>query len=156
MFYKLLDRIEEIFVGVLMMGMTLMITLQIIFRYIILKPISWSEEAARYMMVWAIYVGAALAVKRGKHMVVDFFVSRVSPKQRKIVIILSDLIFITFCLIMLKQGFVVIGHLIRLGQVSAALGLPMYYVYLAPIISFVLICVHLVVHIYQTITEKVE
>lgn len=156
MFNKVLERIQEIFVGVMMAGMTIMISLQIIFRYIVLKPISWSEEAARYMMVWAIYVGAALAVKRGKHMAVNFFVSKAPPKQRKIIMALSNLIFITFCLFMLKQGFMVIGHLLRLGQVSAAIGLPMYFVYLAPIISFSLMCLHLIIQIYQIITGKVE
>lgn len=47
------------------------VILQIFFRYVLSTPLTWSEEAARYLNVWAVLLGAALAVKRKDHLRVD-------------------------------------------------------------------------------------
>jgi TRAP-type C4-dicarboxylate transport system permease small subunit len=47
------------------------VLLQVIFRYVLSLPLTWSEEAARYLNIWAVLLGAALAVKRREHLRVD-------------------------------------------------------------------------------------
>ena len=39
--------------------------LQIAFRYVLNAPLVWTEEAARYLYIWACYLGAAVALRRG-------------------------------------------------------------------------------------------
>ena len=47
------------------------VIMQVFFRYVLSAPLTWSEEAARYLNVWAVLLGAALAVLRKDHLRVD-------------------------------------------------------------------------------------
>lgn len=49
----------------------IMVILQIFYRYILNMPLTWSEEAARYLNLWSVLLGAALAVKHKDHLRVD-------------------------------------------------------------------------------------
>ena len=57
--------------SMIMVGATF---LQVIFRYFFNHPLFWSEELSRYCFVWIVFVGAAIAVKHGAHIGVDYFV----------------------------------------------------------------------------------
>jgi TRAP-type C4-dicarboxylate transport system permease small subunit len=47
------------------------VLLQVFYRYVLSQPLTWSEEAARYLNIWAVLLAAALAVKRSEHLRVD-------------------------------------------------------------------------------------
>jgi TRAP-type C4-dicarboxylate transport system permease small subunit len=50
--------------------------LQIGFRYLLNAPLVWTEEAARYLYIWACYLGAAVALRRGNHIVIALVLDR--------------------------------------------------------------------------------
>jgi TRAP-type transport system small permease protein len=64
---------------VLMLGITFY---QVITRYIFADPSSWSEELSRYISVWAIFLGAAIAFRSRSHLGVDYFVTLFSKKMQ--------------------------------------------------------------------------
>jgi TRAP-type mannitol/chloroaromatic compound transport system permease small subunit len=78
--------------------MTVIIILQVFMRYLFLYSLSWSEEVARYLMIWVSFLGASLALKYGFHIGVEFVINRVPEKMRgwanlmaKLGMLLSDL-----------------------------------------------------------------
>ena len=50
--------------------------LQIAFRYVLNAPLVWTEEAARYLYIWACYLGAAVALRRGNHIAITLVLER--------------------------------------------------------------------------------
>ena len=54
--------------------------LQIAFRYVLNAPLVWTEEAARYLYIWACYLGAAVALRRGNHIVIALVLERLPPR----------------------------------------------------------------------------
>jgi TRAP-type C4-dicarboxylate transport system permease small subunit len=54
--------------------------LQIVFRYVLNAPLVWTEEAARYLYIWACYLGAAVALRRGNHIVIALVLERLPPR----------------------------------------------------------------------------
>jgi TRAP-type C4-dicarboxylate transport system permease small subunit len=54
--------------------------LQIVFRYVLNAPLVWTEEAARYLYIWACYLGAAIALRRGNHIVIALVPERLPPR----------------------------------------------------------------------------
>ncbi|MGH7357677.1 MAG: TRAP transporter small permease [Candidatus Rokuibacteriota bacterium] len=50
--------------------------LQIAFRYVLNAPLVWTEEAARYLYIWACYLGAAIALRRGSHIAITLVLER--------------------------------------------------------------------------------
>ena len=58
--------------------MTLTILIQIFFRFVVYRPVPWSEELARYLMVWMGMLGSVIALRKGRHIGVTFLVDRFS------------------------------------------------------------------------------
>jgi TRAP-type C4-dicarboxylate transport system permease small subunit len=78
--------------------MTVVVILQVICRYVVKNPLAWTEEVARYLMVWMAFIGASCVIKKWDNIYVDFFINLLKQKPRRIVI--------------LFQKFVVLGLLI--------------------------------------------
>ena len=59
--------------------------LQIAFRYLLNAPLVWTEELARYLYIWACYLGAAVALRRGNHIVIGLVRERLPAPLRLVV-----------------------------------------------------------------------
>ncbi len=117
--------------------MTVMVFLQVIFRYVLGEALSFSEELARYMFVWSVAMGSALALRSHSHIGVEVFVERLPVRFRDPAKIVGSLLNLTFFGLLIWYGFVMVD--MTMDQESAALLLPMGYVYLAiPISGIVL------------------
>ena len=69
---KFLDEhMEKILCVIFLALMSIIIVLQVFFRYVLNNSLSWSEELARYLFIWMIYIGISLGVKMDKHICVD-------------------------------------------------------------------------------------
>ena len=61
----------------------LTVAAQVFFRYLLHRPLVWTEELSGFLFVWMTFVGAALAVKDGTHIRVDLLVSRLPPRAAR-------------------------------------------------------------------------
>jgi TRAP-type C4-dicarboxylate transport system permease small subunit len=66
-FKQLYDNFEEGACALFVAVMVLCLFLQVAMRIAVGSSLAWTEELSRYSFLWAVYVGAALAVKRGGH-----------------------------------------------------------------------------------------
>jgi TRAP-type C4-dicarboxylate transport system permease small subunit len=109
--------------------MTIVVVLQVICRYLLGAALTWSEEFARYGLVWITFLGAGIALKRRAHMGVQIIVGMFSPGVRKTVQLFTILGVMGFLLIATLKGMEL--ALFNMKQYSPAIGLPMGFVYLA-------------------------
>jgi TRAP-type C4-dicarboxylate transport system permease small subunit len=120
---------------VMMIVMTLTVIVQVFLRYVFSFSLSWSEEVARYLMIWVAFLGGSLALQKGLHIGVELFLVRVSSRTRRWVAILSKM-FVLIFLIYLTIGGLKITWAVR-DQSSPALLFSMAYAYLsAPVGGF--------------------
>ena len=126
---KIVDKSVEIVGCSLLLGITVLIVAQVIFRYVLQNSISWSEELTRYMMVWAVFLSCGYVLNKAAHANIDLLISRFSPQMRMLMEKGSLLLIMMFAVIIIRYGLV----LMRFGhrQISSALAVPMGYVYLA-------------------------
>jgi TRAP-type C4-dicarboxylate transport system permease small subunit len=115
---------------------------QIFFRYVLGRPLFWSEELAKFFFPWLIFSGAALASRGNSHIKIDFFADRFSEKWRSVVNRLVQICAIVF-------SFLVILYTIPLAQSqwdvkSTALYIPLNYFSLSVVIGLVGIIVYTV------------
>jgi TRAP-type C4-dicarboxylate transport system permease small subunit len=72
---KILERIFDVIeqgLGVaFLLTMFVSVLIQIFFRYVLKTPLTWTEEASRYSFIWTVLLGAAFAVRRREHVVMD-------------------------------------------------------------------------------------
>jgi len=111
-------------------AMTVIILMQVFFRFVVYVPFPWSEEAARFLMIWMAMFGSVIAFRRGRHIGVRVMVERLPPgvydRWLAPLVQLSILVFLgTMC----WQGWQF--ALRSRSQISPALDISMIYAYLA-------------------------
>jgi len=137
---KGLDTFLETLTAVSMAVLTLDVTWQVITRFVIGNPSNWTDELATNLMIWVGLLGAAVALNRGAHLGIDYFVGKLEEKKRLITEIIVYVLIAFFSIfVMMIGGFELTRITFDLGQVTPAMKLPMGYVYLAvPIAGFFL------------------
>jgi len=109
--------------------MTVIIIIQVFMRYLFLYSLSWSEEVARYLMIWVSFLGASLALKYGFHIGVEFIINRIPEEIRGWVNLMAKIGILIFLIYFTIGGFRV-SWAVR-DQDSPALLFSMAYAYLA-------------------------
>jgi len=104
---------------------------QVVFRYLIGNSLVWSEEVARYALIWSTMIGAAAAYQRGGHMAMTVAVDRLPPAAAAIAYRLIHLIVIAFAGLVAWQGLFLTLRNFERNQLSPALQLPIAWAYLA-------------------------
>lgn len=127
---KVLDKLLGTFLVALMASIVLAVLWQVFSRYVLQDPSSYTEEIARFLLIWIGILGAAFASGRNEHLSINILPDKLKPAHRKKLTRFIDLLIIAFCLTVLIIGG---GNLVlvnaELGQESAALHLPLSVVY---------------------------
>ena len=126
---KMLDAISrrlnlwvETLLSVLGLGMAAIVAAQVFARYVLNHSLFWSEELARYLLVWLTFLGASSAYHRGVHPGVDILFVRMPPSIRKSAAIIVHLAAMILFGVMIWFGCR-FAYFVRL-QISPALSLP--------------------------------
>jgi TRAP-type C4-dicarboxylate transport system permease small subunit len=136
-----LNKISEVVLFLLMVGMIGVTTMQIFCRFF-LDALIWSEELTRFMLVGASLLGAAIAFKRGSHIAVTFLVLKLPSAIRKLVALIVQLIGIGFFFIVAYYGAILMRS--ESYQTTPAMGISMTWVYLMyPLIGGIIL-IHLI------------
>ena len=137
---KWLDRSLAVLVATLMAALVLDVLWQVFTRFILRDPSSWTEELARYLMIWVGLIGAAYAAGRRMHLSVDLLSGALTGNRAHTLRIFIESLVLVFALAALFAGGLrLVWVMLNLGQTSASLQLPLGYVYLAVPISGLLI-----------------
>lgn len=122
------------------LGMALLVAVQVFFRYALNHSIFWSEELARFLLVWLTFLGASVVYRRGAHASVDFLWLRMGPGGRRAMNILVHVLSLCFFAVMIVYGWR-FSYFVRL-QVSPALYLPKWIPYAIIPLSGAILAVH--------------
>src|SRR5438477_8832859 len=76
--------------GLILAVMTAAVFLQVVMRYLGLAGIDGLEEVPRFLFVWLVMIGAAAAMQRGEHTVLDYFINLLGPRGRALVVALTN------------------------------------------------------------------
>jgi TRAP-type C4-dicarboxylate transport system permease small subunit len=98
---RILDKVLGGILEILIVVMVLVVILQVLARYAIQISIPWTEEAARYMLAYMTFVGSAIALKEGKHIVVQFVYERLPSGTRRAFDLFFDILILLFLLAIL-------------------------------------------------------
>lgn len=130
---KLLRRIERgldvIIQPVVFAGMAALIgviTLQIVSR-VLFTAVGWTEEVARFLLVWITFLAGTLAFQRGRHIAVTFMVDALPVRLRQLAQLTALLIVLAFMVTLIFIGYRYMQ--VQSFQKSASLRLSMTYVY---------------------------
>jgi TRAP-type C4-dicarboxylate transport system permease small subunit len=131
-----LDRIVCWACVALFVAIFITMVLQIAFRYLLATPLTWTEELARYLYIWACWLGAPVALRRGNHILITVVSDRLPHRLGRLVALGTQAAALVFLAQLTIQGTILT---VRSHTVDAiTLPIPWSAIYIAAPISAVL------------------
>ena len=146
-----LNQAMKFLSGFLIAAMTILVFLQVIFRYLLDAPIDWSEEMASFAFVWMALLGASVGLKDDEHPRLDIFY-QVFPDWAKNFCNLTISLAILFMLVVLFIFGIKLTLAMQM-QRTAALGYSISYVYAVLPLSAIIMFTHVFVKTILLISD---
>lgn len=147
-FLKILNNIETLLCEILLATFVLILFSQIIARQFFQYNIGWSEELSTYMFVWFAYLGAVVAAKMSAHNRVTFHFKFLPSTLSKLMLILSDLLWLLFNVYFVYLSYDFIFNKMNAFWTSQTLGVSMRHIYMILPIAFSLMSIRIIINIY--------
>ena len=122
-------------------------------RYVFKSSLTWSEELARYIFLWQIWVGAAYAAKESQHLRIEVFKKHLSDRGKDILDIIVIMIWAAFSIFLATKSGQLTGILFSRGQLSPAMRIPMGYAYASVPVGCGLMAFRLLQNLYKKIAD---
>jgi C4-dicarboxylate transporter, DctQ subunit len=117
--------------GILTAIMTVIVTYAVVLRYLLNRPIGWSEEISIYLMIWAIFLGTAYTLKEDAHIGVDLLMKKIPEYMRPFFLLFHYVVGILFLSVLFYKGIEMVNLSFTLDTRSMAIDFPLYISYLA-------------------------
>lgn len=131
-----IDRILEVFLVIIMSLLVVDVVWQVASRYVFSNPSSFTDELAGFLLIWVGMAGAAYVKGKNEHLAIDILHTKLSLLKRTRLLIFINFLIVVFCLtIMVLGGIWLVYTRFVLGQISAAMQIPIGYVYMIVPIS---------------------
>lgn len=143
--YAWLVDAERYVAGAMLLGIFGLIIFQVFTRYVLNTPLSWSEEAARLLVVWLTFVGAGFVSSRNAHIAVDILAVYLPRRLATASQILAMLVVAAAALYMVIAA---ISLMLLTGSLTlTATALPMPLLYGAVLVGYLMVLGHTVLNI---------
>jgi TRAP-type C4-dicarboxylate transport system permease small subunit len=127
----LVENFERLLVCCFLSLFSVVLILQVFMRFVLRDPLSWPEEFSRYLLIWTAFIGSSLAVKEARFINIDILPLMATGVVRKALHLVMHLGFLVFCGLAIYFSYDFILRIASSGQVSPAMGIPMWIVYMA-------------------------
>lgn len=140
-FNKTLKILEWIMIVIFAL-LVLDVLFQVFSRYLLGTSFTWTEEFARFALIWMTILGAAYLNGKKEHLSMDFLYQKFSDSnKRKVAILIQVLIFLFALIVMVIGGLNLVYTTLHLEQLSGTLRIPLGYVYaIMPFSGFLIMC----------------
>lgn len=140
----ILNNIERYVCIFLISAMLILIAYQVFLRFVMNSPNTWSEELARYLHIYLIFIGGAYATRMRDHIRIDAVINLYPKKIRPFVLGLGEVIWLVFACIIVYVGVKMTMNVANMGQTSAALKIGLHLIYAGLPIGYSLVIIRLV------------
>jgi len=144
---RVVDRALEWLLVTCMSLMVINVLWQVATRFVLRNPSPFTEEIARYLLVWVGILGGAYAVGKRVHLAIDLLPSKLEGRRKAILeLFIEGCIFVFAALVLVVGGSGLVWLTLDLGQTSAALQIPLGVVYLVLPLSGLLMMFYSALH----------
>lgn len=133
------ENFEEFVLVSLLVAMTLIMGVQICARYIFNNSLTWTEELTRFLFIWSGFLSVSYCTKKCISIKVEQLLEMITPRQCAGVKVFTHTIELIFFIYLIPFAWSYLMSAVQSGQTSPACNIPMYYVQVAPLFSFLLV-----------------
>lgn len=147
---KWIDSVLFNFLVFLMATMVLNVLWQVASRYIFRSPSNFTDELARFLLIWVGLLGASYVAGKKLHLAIDILPEKLEgKKERNLNILINILVALFSFFVMIWGGIRLVYMTLVMDQTSAALNVPLGYVYLVIPISGLFIIYYSIVNLFE-------
>jgi TRAP-type transport system small permease protein len=139
---RVISVVIEVVLSALAVFIVGMVTTEVVLRKFFGSSLIITEELARYLMVWLVFLGCALAVRDGCHIRINFLVKRFGRAVQIAVAVAANALTILFLLLLVVEGLRILPQ--QFYQTTITFDAYMFYFYLAIPVGSVLMILYLV------------
>jgi TRAP-type C4-dicarboxylate transport system permease small subunit len=121
---ELIDRVGVAcsrIAGWLFFTIGLMITYEVVARYVFNAPTIWAEEMSRFFQVWAVYLGAAYVLRYQYLIRITLLIDRIGPLGRRLAEAFSLVVIGGVCVVAIAWGIEIVAESVRLGRTTSTM-----------------------------------
>jgi len=134
------DKVIEYSLVILMALMVFNVLWQVFTRFIMNDPSSFTDELARYLLIWLGLLGAGYVTGQKMHLAIDYLLNKTKPNVKsKLEYVINISIFLFALFVMVIGGVNLVSLTLYLEQISAALQIQLGYIYIVLPLSGLLI-----------------
>ncbi len=129
MYKKMIRNLEHIS-GCLFLIMIIMVLYQVFMRKIVNASPNWTEELARYAMIWSILIASPVLIATKEHIMLDYFLEKLPSNWKKVFVAFSSLLIFVLLGCFTVGGFGIMRTSMALTQTSPGMQIPMWITYI--------------------------
>lgn len=138
----------------LLILLNLVVGAQVFARYVLNHSLFWSEELARYLFIWLVFLSAAMVLRQDRHIQVSVFVDMLPASMKRAIIILGDLLMFGFVLVVFVESVRLAGMVWTV--LTAAMEIPWTLVYLGILLGMCVMLLALLGSLWARLTGRRE
>lgn len=127
---KIIAKIEENIIGAGLLVSILLVFINVVLRYVFKSSSTWIEEAVRYIIIWMTFIGSAICFRKSSHMGIDLILTLTKGRVKKNIEIFGLVASLLFMIFLLKYGVELVLFTIKTGQITPALEIKLFWIYL--------------------------
>ena len=150
-------KVERVLLVSALIIMSLVVFIQVVLRFFD-NGFPWAEELARYLMIWAGFLGASIATRQRRHLKIDIL-PRFLPADstaKAIVARAASLISAGFCFFLVKVGYDFVSNSAKFGRTSSSMGVPIWLIQLSIPLTMLIIACRFVGQAFGELHEDAE
>lgn len=114
------------------------------YRYVLSDALSWSEEIAKFLMVWMTFTGAPIALREGAHVAIELLPNALPARLRQAAHLAVCLIIMALMVVFVHQGAVFAWNARTQIAATLAFGFPLFWIFVAiPVGGALMFCIAL-------------
>ena len=156
MFLRVLNKVEEAIICLLLVTTTGLVFLDVIMRFGFNSGFLWSQELTLHLSAWFVLFGCSYGIKQGSHIGVDAFVKLFPTVGRRILTTIACLLSLAYCGLIIKGSYIYLYKVKRIGIDLEDLPIPTWIAHSILVTGFAFIIIRLLIVLWHVIIGKAD
>jgi TRAP-type transport system small permease protein len=140
--------VSKVILILFILGMSGAILAQVFFRYVLLDPLMWPEDASKYMMVWVAFFGSGIAIREKGHVALTLLATNLPKKYQYFLSLAGLLIILGFLALFVIYGF---SQAIKNPAISWNIGIQLKW----PMLGLPIAGIFMIIHVLYIMVEQI-
>ncbi|MCK5680419.1 TRAP transporter small permease [bacterium] len=156
MLSRIVNRVEETIISLLLASMTLLVFAEVVLRFGFGTGLMWAQELTLHLSAWMVLFGASYGVKIGSHIGVDALVKIMPHKTQRLVSGFAVICCLIYCGLLMKGAWVYLSKMHMIGIELEDMPIPKWLGHSILFLGMVMLAWRLLQLLWEIFTGKAE